>query len=56
VARVLALTGCDKAFPVFSEVGPAAFSAGLAAFSGRLAGRPAEGVKGMVTAAAAGHR
>jgi anti-anti-sigma factor len=56
VARVLALTGRDQVFPVFPGVGPAAFSAGLAAFSARLAGRAGGGVEGMVMAAATGHR
>jgi anti-sigma B factor antagonist len=38
VARLLELTGWDKVFSVFPGVGPAAFSAGLAAVSARLAG------------------
>lgn len=36
-ARMLVLTGWDEVFSVFPGVASAAFSAGLAAFSGRLA-------------------
>jgi len=55
-ARMLVLTGWDEVFSVFPGVGLAAFSAGLAAFSGRLvASRAGESLgvatEGMVTAA-----
>jgi anti-sigma B factor antagonist len=39
VARLLELTGWDEVFSVFPGAGPAAFSAGLAAFSARVAER-----------------
>ena len=58
VARLLLLTGWARVFPVFPGVGVAGFSAGLAAFSSRLAAsRAGESVvaaaAGMATVASA---
>jgi hypothetical protein len=58
VTRLLLLTGWARVFPVFPGVALAGFSAGLAAFSSRLAasgagGSVAAAVEEMATAAGA---